>query len=177
MLTQRAILTALHGMCFGGLALLTAFGVVVGMCMVLSADWAERRLLQPAGWGERLYLLATAVCSWAAVWTGTFLVYPWYRAKPPAGTADLHVYPRALLLSATSTAPWHTVGMEWKEHVAFLAPVVVTAVVVIWWRYREVIARDRATRAAVVLFGAVGVGAAAVAAVLGAFLNKLAPTY
>ena len=30
-----------------------------------------------------------AVLAWLAVLTGAYIIYPWYRAVPPAGTADL----------------------------------------------------------------------------------------
>ena len=177
MLTERALLTALHGMCFGAFALLTAFGLVVGILMVASDRSAAARLGSPATLLERVYLGATVLLGWAAVISGTLLVYPWYRATPPQGLKDLHAFPRALLLSSPSTAPWHSLGMEWKEHVAFLAPLAITAVAVVWWKYRELILQDRTLRAALVAFGAAGIGAAGVAGLLGAWLNKLAPTY
>ena len=70
---------------------------------------------------------AYAIVAWATVLTGTFIAYPWYRATPPAGTdlkdpAALVDYPRSLLLAQEKTAGWHNFGMEWKEHVAWIAP-------------------------------------------------------
>ncbi len=37
-----------------------------------------------------------AAISWLAVVTGTWVVYPPYRAEPPAGTSDLLAYPQVI---------------------------------------------------------------------------------
>ncbi len=73
-----------------------------------------------------------AIVAWLAVVTGTFIADPWYRATPPAGVdvndrAVLGDYPRYLLLAQDKSAGWHNFGMEWKEHVAWLAPFLATA--------------------------------------------------
>jgi hypothetical protein len=49
---------------------------------------------------------------------------------PPPTNADLRFFPRSYL-PAEPQAGWHTFGMEWKEHVAWLAPILATAVL---WR-------------------------------------------
>ncbi len=67
-----------------------------------------------------------AIVAWATVVSGTFIVYPWYRAAPPQG-ADLTAFPRSLLPSKPTTAQWHNLGMESKEHVGWLAPIAATA--------------------------------------------------
>jgi hypothetical protein len=33
----------------------------------------------------RWYLAAMVVLAWAAVLSGAYVIYPWYRAVPPAG--------------------------------------------------------------------------------------------
>jgi hypothetical protein len=126
---------------------------------------------------ERGYLLVTAALAWVAVLSGTYLVYPWYRAPPPSQINDLSHYSRQLLLSSAATAKWHTFGMEWKEHISFLVPIAVAAVVYIWWRYRELVMRDIILRRTVIAFTAVTIAAAGVAAATGALLNKLAPIF
>jgi len=30
-----------------------------------------------------------SVLAWLTVLTGTYIIYPWYRATPPKGTVDL----------------------------------------------------------------------------------------
>ncbi len=57
-------------------------------------------------------VIGMAVTAWATVISGTWLIYPGYRAEPPAG-AGLDAYPRSWLLSSDATAWWHTFGMEW----------------------------------------------------------------
>jgi len=62
------------------------------------------------------------------------VIYPWYRAVPPAGAA-LAGYPQRLLMSNPATSGWHDIGMEWKEHIAWLAPISLTACAYVFWRY------------------------------------------
>jgi hypothetical protein len=62
------------------------------------------------------YLLAMVILAWLTVFSGAYVVYPWYRAVPPAGVTDLANYPRRLLLSTGQTSEWHNIGLEWKEH-------------------------------------------------------------
>jgi hypothetical protein len=68
-----------------------------------------------------------AAAAWVTVVTGTWIVYPWYRAKPPAEASTL-AYPQADLQGDSALLAWHDFGMEWKEHVAWLAPFLATAV-------------------------------------------------
>lgn len=109
-----------------------------------------------------------AVIAWITVITGTWIVYPWYRAPDPQS-------PRSLLLASPTTAGWHRFGMEWKEHVAWIAPILATAVAFAVSYYREELAeRHDVRRAALILF-TVAFVAAGVAGVFGAFINKVAP--
>ncbi len=76
-----------------------------------------------------------AALGWAAVLTGAYIIYPWYRAVAPAG-ADLALYPKALLTAHPTTAGWHSLGMEWKEHVAWIAPMAATMVAWVMIKHR-----------------------------------------
>jgi hypothetical protein len=125
------------------------------------------RGLKIAGW-------ATAIILWLTVFTGTYIVYPWYRAKPPEG-ADLTQFPRSYLLASPDRAGWHNFGMEWKEHVAWLAPILVTAVAYIISRYGVKLVEEEKIRKAVILVFTIALIAALAAVVFGAFLNKAAP--
>jgi hypothetical protein len=119
-------------------------------------------------------LVGMAVLAWVTVISGTWLVYPGYRATAPAG-GDLADHPRDWLLDDPSTAVWHTFGMEWKEHVGWLAPFLATAVAVTVLRHRELVRSDpRVRRVLGVLFVTAFV-ATAVAAGLGAAINKVSP--
>ena len=106
--------------------------------------------------------------------SGTYIVYPWYRAIPAAG-ADLHSYPKALLLSHSNTAALHTIGMEWKEHIAFLAPIAFTMLAYVLGRYGTQIIRFPQLRRLLLAFSAAALLATGVAGAAGAFLNKAAP--
>jgi hypothetical protein len=133
-----------------------------------------------AGVQERLRRLdigtwVMAVAAWLTVITGTYVVYPWYRAAPPEGLADLSDYPRSLLLSVPNLAAWHTFGMEWKEHVAWFAPILATAVAFVVWRYGARIAEMPKLRNALIILFVLAFAAAGIAGLFGAFITKAAP--
>ncbi len=172
-LTGREFWTVLHGMIFGALFLLAFAGGLAGLYSL------RPELVTVAGIRERMNRLLAgtwlmAVIAWVAVISGTYFVYPWYRAKPPAG-ASLDAYPRALLLSNPMTKEWHSFGMEWKEHVGWFAPILATAVTFAVTYYGPQLARDNRLRMALVWMFAIAFFAAAVAGLFGAFINKVAP--
>jgi hypothetical protein len=115
-----------------------------------------------------------AVVAWLTIITGTYIVYPWYRAKAPAG-ADLSMFPRNLLLSKPDTAGWHNIGMEWQEHVAWFAPILATAVAYMVTKYGARLARNDQMRRAIIVLFTIAFLTAAVAGLFGAFINKAAP--
>ena len=173
-ITLRDLLTALHGMGFGALFMLAFSGAIA----VIYATAVGGPRGEGAGSGRtmfRLYLITMASLSWLTVLTGTYLIYPWYRAVPPAGTRDLSGYPQRLLLSHPTTAGWHNLGMEWKEHVAWFTPIAMTMVAYVFITYGPKLALHRPLRRAVLGFTAAAFLATAVAGVFGALLNKEAP--
>lgn len=178
-LTEREIYTVLHGLVLGTLFLLAFAGGLAGL-------WSLReRLLTAEGMQERTprLLLGTwvmAIVAWLTVISGTFIAYPWYRAKPPAGVdqadpAALGDYPRLLLLAQEKTAGWHELGMEWKEHVAWIAPFLATAVAFAVAYYGIQLARRDEIRKAVIVFFGLAFVAAGIAGLFGAFITKAAP--
>jgi hypothetical protein len=171
-ITTRGLWTLVHGMGFGALYLLACSGALMEL-------W---RLKQPAAFGPlrspglvRAYFVAMTVLAWAAVLSGTYIVYPWYRAVAPAD-AVLANYPQALLRSSATTAGWHTLGMEWKEHVAWLTPIAITMATAVFLRYGERLRELPQLRRAVVGFTMASFLAAGVAGFFGAMINKVAPT-
>jgi len=72
--------------------------------------------------------VSMAVAAWGTVITGTWVVYPWYREPIPDS-------PRSLLLADPDLEEWHHFAMEWKEHVAWLSPVLATVVAFIVLSY------------------------------------------
>lgn len=91
------------------------------------------------------------------------------------GTTDLSTFPQQLLLSSPRTAGWHNLGMEWKEHIAWVTPIAITMVAYVFIRYGPQLALHRHMRIAVLGFTVVAFFATAAAGAFGAFLNKYAP--
>jgi hypothetical protein len=176
-LSSKELWTALHGMVFGAGFLLAFTGGLAGL-WGLRAEWVTS---DGARQGLRRLIAVTwamAVLAWLAVIVGTYVIYPWYRAVPPKGTAGtaLADYPKAVLLSKPQTADWHEFGMEWKEHIAWFAPILATAVAVVVTQYGGQLTRDPKVRQALLVLYAVSFFCAAVAGLFGALINKAAPT-
>lgn len=167
-ISYRDAVTLLHGMGLGAFFMLAFAGAMgaVGAATAGPTAGAGRLL--------RLCLIAMAGLAWLTVLTGTYIVYPWYRAKAPPG-AELGLYPRQLLLSSPTTAGWHTLGMEWKEHVAWFAPMAVTMAAYVLIRYGPRLGARRELRGGVIAFTAAAFLATSVAGAFGALLNKYAP--
>ena len=165
--TDREWWTLLHGMVFGAVFLLGFGGGLAGLYSL------RRGLLTPAGVTERIRRLrvgvvAMAVAAWGTVITGTWIVYPWYR-DPAKDSA------KSLLVADPNTADWHKFGMEWKEHIAWMSPILATVVAFIVVYYgTNLIRHDRVRRTAIALF-VLAFAFAAVAGALGAFITKVAP--
>jgi hypothetical protein len=166
---------------------------LLGFAGGLAGLWSFRPgFLTPAAINERMRRLnigvwAMAAAAWVTVITGTWVVYPWYRealaGEDYSGCAGAQLpvggvcSPRDFLLSNVSgnTESWHTFGMEWKEHVAWFAPILATAVAVMVTYYGpRLIPRSR-LRAIVILMFVGAFAAAVVGGTFGAFLNKIAP--
>ena len=172
-LSTREFWGVVHGMVLGALFLLAYGGGLAGLYS-LRPDWVT-----PAGARERLVRLklgawGMAIVAWLTVLTGTWIVYPWYRAKPPAD-ADLRFFPRMYLLVEPQRAGWHTFGMEWKEHVSWLAPLLATAVLYVIYVYGEELATDTRMRTVLMVLFTLAFLAAAVAGLFGALITKVAP--
>ena len=178
-LTDRELYTVIHGLVLGTLFLLAFGGGLAGL-------WSLRRpLVTDEGVAERTprLLFGTAVMAivaWLTVITGTFIAYPWYRAAPPEGVdradpAQLAEFPRYLLLAQEKTAQWHEFGMEWKEHVAWIAPMLATAVAFAVAYYGIQLIRRGEIRRAILVFFTLAFLAAGVAGLFGAFITKAAP--
>jgi hypothetical protein len=170
--TARGVWTLIHGMGFGGLFLLAGSGALVEFYRLCAPT---KESADAGGWFLRVYLVAMAALAWTAVLTGAYIVYPWYRAVPPTGIADLHGFPQRLLMASPRTIAWHALGMEWKEHVAWLAPIAVTMAAAVVWQYGRDLRNHRQLRAAVLCFLWVSLAAAGVAGFFGAMINKNAP--
>jgi hypothetical protein len=169
--TSREWWTAIHGMALG-------FGFVLfftaALALVLTL---ESQLLTPQGLKRNVILLrisgtAIAVLSWLAVFVGSYIVYPWYRAAPPAGSTDLSSFPRSRLLATAAVSGWHNFGMEWKEHLGWLVPIIATAALFIIWRYGEHLAEHKGMRWTLFVMLCLAFVLAGIVGVLGAIITK-----
>jgi hypothetical protein len=116
--------------------------------------------------------IAIAGLSWLAVIIGTYVVYPWYRAAPPAGTTDLSSFPRSRLLANTALSGWHNFGMEWKEHLGWLVPIIATAALYLIFRYGGRLAEEKKIRWTVFVIMCIAFVLAGIVGVLGAIITK-----
>jgi hypothetical protein len=173
-ITTHDFWTVVHGMGFGALFMLAFSGAMAELYHLSASGTVTAPSRQETNM-LNVYLIAMVVLAWLTVFSGEYIVYPWYRAVPPAGTTDLSMFPRRLLLASGKTSEWHNVGMEWKEHVAWLAPIAMTMVAYVTMKYGRTITRPRYMRTAVLGFVVAAFVATGVAGAFGAFLNKYAP--
>jgi hypothetical protein len=126
-------------------------------------------------------MIVMVVCVWLTVIVGTYVVYPWYRAAPPATvdqkaqTEQLTQYPRYWLLASEDTAAYHEFGMEWKEHVAWISPLLATVVAFGVFKYRKELANRPDARNMMIALFLLSFGVAGIAGLLGALITKAAP--
>jgi hypothetical protein len=179
-ITDREFWTLVHGMGFGAMYLLAFAGGVAGLYSF------STKLVTPEGVSERMMRLrwGTVVMAslvWLTVIVGTYVVYPWYRAAPPDAVdrktqnETLRQYPRYWLLAGENTAEWHNFGMEFKEHVAWLAPLLATVVAYAVFRYNSALASYPEARRMLIAFFAISFALAGIAGLLGALITKAAP--
>lgn len=173
-ITSRSFWELVHGMGFGGLYLLACSAAIVELARRYSPG-AET----PVSAGDviflRVWLVAMAGIAWITVLTGAYVIYPWYRAVPPAGMSALHAFPQALLKSSPATTEWHSLGMEWKEHVAWFAPISITMAAGMAVQYSRRLKDHAQLHTAVLVFVVVSLVSAGIAGVFGAMIDKKAP--
>lgn len=183
--TSRETWTLIHGLVIGTFFLLAFAGGLAEL-------WSLRtESVTPGGIAERLRRLkigttAMAIAAWATVITGTWIVYPWYRealaGDDLAGCEGLGVpggdcSPRDFLLSNVSgtTEDWHKFGMEWKEHIAWISPMLATLAAFFVFYYGPALARNRTARLLVLVVFVGAFATAAIAGLFGALITKVAP--
>lgn len=165
--TNREWWGLIHGMGLGALFLLAFAGAIAGLYSL------RPELVTGAGIRERMQRLKVgavgmAVVAWLTVLTGTYVVYPWYRE-------DTAKSAKSVLLANPKTADWHKFAMEWKEHVAWISPILATAVAFIVIYYGvNLIRHDRVRKTAMLLL-VLSFLLAGIAGALGAFITKVAP--
>jgi hypothetical protein len=173
-ITTRGLWTLIHGMGFGALYLLACSGAIVELYFFICSPQPPETTPDRERF-LKAYLAVMVGLAWAAVLTGAYVIYPWYRAVPPSGSADLSMFPQRLLMASSTTIGWHSLGMEWKEHVAWFVPISITMVTFVFIRYGRDLRHHRQLRIAVLCFALVSFLAAGIAGLFGALINKQAP--
>ena len=159
-LTDRELLMVVHGMGLGATFLLAYAGGLAGLWS-LRAEWVTAAGLQERSRRLSAGTWIMAIVAWLTVTTGTYIVYPTYRAWYE--------------LENSTTIAWHTFGMEWKQHVAWLAPMLATPVAYVVLRYGPDLAHEEQIRRALIALFTIAFFSAAVAGLFGAFLTKVFP--
>ena len=108
-ITLRSLWTMIHGMGFGALYLLACSGALVELYRFTTAS-APSESTRSQERFLKAYLITMVVLAWAAVLTGAYVIYPWYRAAPPAGTVDLSLFPQRLLMAKSRN---HRLALAW----------------------------------------------------------------
>jgi hypothetical protein len=174
-MTGRELWTAFHGMVLGAGFLLAFSGALVSLWSLqpawTTAAGARVSTRRVIAWAWGMALLA-----WLTVLVGTLVIYPMYRARPAAG-APVSAYPRYRLVSQPQTAAWHEFGMEWKEHLGWLAPILATAVAGAATACRKTLPDEPHIRRMLVFLLCVAFACAGVAGLMGALINKVAPIH
>lgn len=171
--TSDSLWTMLHGIVVGGAALLGLAAALFWLYATRRPAWAP----EVPGDGRAFAGLTVfvAVMLWVTVIVGTYLIFPPYRATPPAGTVELAQYPRTMLLATPDTAWLHTFAMEIKEHMPWIASMLATAVAFVSVRHRSLMTSDTTLRKFTALLLTVCFALVAFVSLLGVFINKVAP--
>jgi hypothetical protein len=161
-----------HGIGLGG-------GAMMGLAATLFYLYAARVSAGPE-WRAASRALArltvlTAAVLWLTVLLGTYIVFPPYRMTPPAGLTDLSQFPRALVLANPNTAWLHTFAMESKEHMPWIAAMLTTAVAFVSVRDPSRLVGEASARNMAIGLLAISFALVAFVALMGVFVNKVAP--
>lgn len=159
--------TLLHGMTLGALFLL-AFAGGFAEFINLRHEQATGKSLSERIKRLKIGTWVMAAVAWLTVITGTWIPYVWYRASAPTS-------PKSILISNPATAGWHQFGMEWKEHVAWFAPMLATVVAYVVYYYGRQLVREEKIRQIALTTYNIAFLTAAAAGLFGALITKAAP--
>lgn len=172
--TDRSLWAMIHGIVLSGTVLMALAAAIFSLRM-LHAGKASDSVTEI----QSRYLVSLtvfmSVMLWLTVIVGTYITFPPYRAVPPEGLIDLSLYPKALLQANTTTLWLHSFAMETKEHVPWIASMLSTAVAFISIRYRSMMISDDKLNTLATWFLGICLILVSYAAILGVFINKVAP--
>jgi hypothetical protein len=170
--SERSILTIVHGVGLGGAALVGLAAAMFHLYAAGESGSGPERGKAPGAFA--MLMLLTAGVLWLTTLTGTYVVFPPYRATPPPGLTDLSQFPRSLIQANADTVWLHAFGMEIKEHAPWIAAMLATAVAFISARHGSTVF-DAPLRGISLLLLAICFALVSVVALLGMFVNKVAP--
>ena len=157
-----------------GAALLTLFAALFALS-TMRTDGQSDPCVERRSRNLKWLIVLSAVLLWGAVLGGTYIVFPPYRATPPEG-ADGPLRRIPAPSSIESGDHWlHSFAMEIKEHVPWIAAMLATAVAYVAVRYKSLLLSDRSINRMATIAVDDLPGARGLAAVLGVFVNKVAP--
>ena len=162
-LTAKELWTVVHGMVLGSIYLLAFTGGLVDLWN-LKPSMLTKTGFQTDLRTLRVGIWIMAIISWLTVITGTYIVYPWYNEGP-----------RNFLLSHPKLIGWETFGMEWKILMGFVSPILMTSVGFIVTYYRNELLHRPALRNILLTLFLISFITAAIAALFGTFITKIAP--
>jgi len=172
--TDRSIWTMLHGIFLGGAALMALSAVLFSLYSTRQANGSDVAAPSQASMLAWLTVFI-AMMLWLTVLVGTYIIFPPYRATPPPGLTDLGQYPQSLIQARPDTAWLHAFAMESKEHAPWIASMLATAVAFVGVRYRSRLLNDAQLRSMATTLLAICFALVAFVALMGIFVNKVAP--
>jgi hypothetical protein len=172
--SERSVWAMLHGIVLGGAP---ALGLAAALVLLYATPGGRDHAADDTRQSRVLagLLMFSSVTLWLAVLVGTYVVFPPYRATPPADVVDLSRYPRSLLQSRPDTAWLHAFAMEIKEHMPWIAAMLSTAAGFVAVRYRTSLLSDRQLRAVTAMCIVICFAVVSFVALMGIFVNKVAP--
>lgn len=187
-LSNREFWTLIHGMVLGAAFLLAFTGGLAGLYSY-RAEWVTAEGLRERMGRLRYGIGLMALVAWATVITGTWIVYPWYRENLAEAGDDRYAgcegaqvpnescSPRDFLLSEEGgdTESWHTFWFEWKEHIAWIAPMFATAAAFLVFYYGRSLSESPFLRRLVLWLFIGSFFTAGIAGLIGALVTKTAP--
>lgn len=157
----------IHGSLLGALILLGFAGGLAGLIR-LRPQKVSSGSVRGRARGLKFAVVTMAVAAWGTVLTGTWVIYPWYREAIPQS-------PRSILLANPATEQLHHFGMEWKEHVAWISPILATVVAFIVIYYGTSLVRHERIRRTALLLFSLAFLFAVVAGTIGTLIAQEAP--
>jgi hypothetical protein len=161
LLTTGEALAAFHGLILGAFFLLAYSGGLASL-FALRIEWEKPTGVAMLIRQLKIGTVIMAVIIWLTVITGTYIVYPLYRAE----------YQQVLSITV-----WNTFAMAWKMHLAWIAPMLATAVAYVVIRYGSQLAREASIRQTLEVLFTAAFAAAGVVGLLGAFVTKVLPVH